>query len=235
MKSRTRSVTSKKPRLLLIPLIIVGIAGWKFLPQLFPVNTIECFTRQEKCETRYLEKLSSVKGQSLLWSLPDSQVKSQLNGFPEIEKIELHRRLPGTLVVNIFQRKAISLITGKVLGEKVAVDSSGFAYAPLQSETLPIFTSDTFSEYPQTLDDQTAQAILILSRAQDLFDQPIKGSFQNNSLFIDTNQGLRVVFDINNITDNWYSSLQLVLSRSKMSAKIPQIIDLRYTDPVLTF
>ena len=235
MKHRSRSVTPKKTWLTLFPVIAVIITGWKFLPQLFPITRVECFTRQEKCDTRYLEKLSFVINRPLLWSLPDTEVKSQLDQFPEIEKFNLHRRLPGTLVVNVFQRDVIGLISGKVLGENIAVDSSGFAYAPLQSETLPVLTSDTFSKYPSALDATTLQGIIILSKTQDLFDQPLHGSMQKNSLFIDTNQGLRVVFDINHLPENWLNSLQLVLSRSKMGSKIPQIIDLRYTDPVLTY
>jgi cell division septal protein FtsQ len=235
MRRDSRDKKLKKYWLLLVPTIGLIVVCWQMFPRLFTITHIECFTQQGTCDSQYLEQLNLIKGQPLLWTLPKFQVDKELGNFKEIGKIDLHRRLPNTLIVNIFQRKAIGLIIGNVLGENIAVDSSGYAYAPLKSESLPILTTNTFTEYPSVLDTSTSQAILILSQAQNLFDQPLHGLLDNTSLVINTNLGSRIVFDINNLPDNWHYSLQIVLSRSKMSAKIPQIIDLRYTDPILTY
>lgn len=47
--------------------------------------------------------------------------------------------------------------------------------------------------------------------------------------------GLTIVLNIENLPSNWDTTLQFILNRSKISGKLPKIIDLRFKSPVVTY
>lgn len=44
-----------------------------------------------------------------------------------------------------------------------------------------------------------------------------------------------VMLDLNHLPTNWQQSLQKLLTQSKISGKVPKVIDLRFAQPVLTY
>jgi hypothetical protein len=48
-------------------------------------------------------------------------------------------------------------------------------------------------------------------------------------------QNTQVILDVNHLGTNWQSTLQKLLTQSKISGKVPKIIDLRFSQPVLTY
>ena len=58
---------------------------------------------------------------------------------------------------------------------------------------------------------------------------------QNGVLTATLSSGLTIVMDINNPKPNWETVLQSIINRSKINGVKPNIIDMRFKSPIITY
>jgi hypothetical protein len=210
------------------------VFAWGFLKQQLLVRKIECFTQYGYCPDIYLAKLNAFKSISLVGGLPKKQIAMELNQFSEIKKFNVYRRLPETLVVSVILRKPLSGISDSVLGWKTGIDSEGQVFSIDPSPSLPLIITDKVYQPGEKVNGTLLTAGRFLSDAADLAPSRLIGRVNGNRLDFAIGAA-QVVVDLDKSPSNWPSSLQSILNRSKMGLKFPKVIDLRFSQPVLTY
>jgi cell division septal protein FtsQ len=193
------------------------------------VNYVECYTQFGPCPDKISSILGGLKNRHLLGPLPTSQVAELFKKIPEIHTFNLYRRLPNTLIVNIVLRRPIGAIGSAVLGSQVAiVDEDGVVVGYSNNTSLPLLEISGTSTYKNT-------AIQALETISSLSSGRVSGKLEAETLQVNISQDTQIIIDITKPKNVWFSPLQFILTRSKMLGKIPKRIDLRYTNPVITY
>ena len=223
-----------KNRLIVFTAILSCMYIISYVSGVFNIRQIECFTQFGPCPDNYSEAISWLGSRSLLLPLHQRKIRRQLDYFSEINSVRLYRRLPSTLVLGVAVKRPIAALGPDILGTKVTVDETGYILGQTSSTTLPYLYSSLLPEISSVLDSYQTQASIILSQLASLTPHRITGSLSGTALTIGLYPNLEVVVDVTQPVNNWYSPLQFILSRSKIMAKMPRRIDLRFTDPVVT-
>ena len=58
---------------------------------------------------------------------------------------------------------------------------------------------------------------------------------QKGVLTATLSSGLTIILDIENPKENWETTLQSILNRSKITGESPKIIDMRFKSPIITY
>lgn len=217
-------------------LILVSAAFFtlRFLNHRLLVRRIECFTQYGYCPDIYLAKLNVFKNTPLVSRLPVKQISAELESFSEIKKLAVYRRLPETLVVSVTLRKPLSGISDSILGWKSGIDSDGRVFPVDPSSSLPLIITSQSFQPGDKVDSQLITAGRFLNNVSGLTPSRLIGKVTGNRMDFAIGQS-QVVVDLHNSPSNWPSSLQSILNRSKIGLKFPKIIDLRFSQPVLTY
>jgi len=218
----------------LFPVVVVAVFGWRFLNRELLVNRIECFTQYGYCPNNYLAKLDVFKKTPLISRLPKKQITQVLQSYSEIKKLDVYRRLPETLVVSVTLRKPVSGISDSILGWHSGIDSEGQVFSIDPSSPLPLIITDRSYQPGDNVGTRLTTAGLFLSEISALTPNRLIGQVTANRLIFAIGS-TQVVVDLDNSPSNWPSSLQSILNRSKIGPKFPKIIDLRFSQPVLTY
>jgi hypothetical protein len=202
---------------------------------IFKAKRIECYTQFGLCPSELSAGLEWLKGTSLLFSLPTSRVRSQMSSIIEFQSVSLHRRLPSTVIVSVVLKKPLGALGPNVLGAQSIVDYDGQVYKQLEKSDLPLL----FIDPPPPLNSQVTgselKALQIMENLSSLSDYRLSASLSGTSLDVNLLPGIQVTVDVNRPLADWYPSLQLILSRSKITAKVPHKIDLRFDNSVIMY
>jgi len=209
-----------------------GSRGW--------INTkkIECYTQFGLCSEEITNKLSWLKRTPLLFPLPQKKVADQLLTYPNIKSMRLYRRLPFTLVVSVNLRKPLGVITDQVLGLKIVVDQDGVVIDRLEKSQLPQLLVDYDPNKYKSGDQLTPpenKALQILAVISSLSGKQALGQLHGTILEAVLSDTTRILLDLKYLDPKWDSTLHLILSRSKIQAKVPKTIDLRFSSPIIGF
>lgn len=163
----------------------------------------------------------------------DKFIKS-IGGAPAVASISFQRRLPDNLIVNIKLHQPIGIISLSSTGlPGFLVAADGSFLGPAVESPLPVLVfSSVLPSHPDTI---TVSALRLLSQLTALLPPKITASLEGFSLTVTAPDSPLIILTANDSSGDWYSSLQLILNRSKISTKLPKIIDLRFTNPVLTY
>lgn len=191
------------------------------------VGQIDCYTQYGQCPEKYYLELQKYLGKSLFWTNPKLS-------FSEIKTVKKYLRLPRTLVISISLRKPIGALSTSILSAQAVVDESGNVLSQVQSTALPLLLVSELPNVPNTIEKSQALALTILDRVSSLSTNRITGSLNGNRLEIDLTPITKIIIDINKPVAEWYPSLQVILNRSKITAKYHKVIDLRFSRPIIT-
>jgi cell division septal protein FtsQ len=225
----------KKTSKIIIPLIIIPVFGILFAAfgsSVLPTKNIECFTQHGACPKSLSDSLTWLINYPLLKPLPGEKIKVALSKYPDVETFHVYRRLPRTLVFGITLRVPVSLISSSVLGSQTVADENGIIFSSASLSGLPVFN---ISGMPDKLTVDQTKAVSILNQLQSEIKESISGQLSQKTLSITLSNGIIVIVDINQPLSNWVSPLQLILARSKIVAKMPRSIDLRFNNPVIVY
>ncbi len=227
---------TRRRRLHALPLVLIFL-GLLFagLYHFLRVRQIVCYDQFGTCAAEISRPLSRYLGWPLLAALPTARVTKDLAAFPQIKSVSLYRRLPSVMVVVISLRNPVGAMGVQVLGAHVAVDQDGVVFALPSQNTLPLLISPVVPGLSSRVSADQLRALSDLNLVNTLFDTPISGSLSGSDLTVYAPQGLQIILSVANTTSNWYTPLQLLLKRSKINAKMPHKIDLRFNDAVLTY
>lgn len=221
---------------LFIALLLISWGGYLYLSSnYFHARAVECYTQFGTCPQGYLSELTQIAEVRLLKPLPGDLIKSKLNKFIEIKNISLYRRLPSTLIVSISLRKPLGTVGSQVLGARAISDDEGLIIGRSQNSLLPFLHEDRDFSQGDTLTSSQVEALKILREVSQLTKNPVSGSLHENDLTVFIGNDQKVLLNLQNKPSKWYNTLQVILERSKILSKIPKVIDIRFSDPVLTF
>ena len=224
----------KKIFFILPGLLVVG--GIYYLTStLLLAGAVECYTQYGPCPTNYVTDLEWIKNHSLLTPLPENQVSTSLKKYIEVKNVNLYRRLPKTLVVSVELRKPLGTLGPDVLGAQAISDEEGLILGESQNQTLPFLYSTVKPQAGEKISSDQIKALQRLSQVSLLTQSPVSGRLDGQDLTIYLSNEQKVVLNLVHSPSNWYATLQVILERSKIHSKIQKVIDLRFTDPIITF
>lgn len=217
-------------------LIIIGISFYIFASSsnLFSIKKVECYTQFGNCPESYLIKLDTLLHQPIFASNTRKIVNSLLSPVPEIDRFDIYRRIPSVLIVSVKLKSPVGVVSSGVLGSKsLMVDDSGRVYLTVENSSLPVLLIQKTVQEGDSLATPEIQALKIISKVSLMTNLKVYGQLQENILNIRLDSDTEIIIDIKK-TDDWDSSLQLLLSRSKITGITPRKIDLRFNNPVVT-
>jgi cell division septal protein FtsQ len=208
---------------------------WYESDRYFYVRHLECYTQFGSCPEKITNDVSWLIDYPLLKPLPIKKVREQLAGLSEIKSVNLYRRLPQTLVLSVALRKPIGLVGSQVLGMHVIADEEGVIIGQSDVSNLPLLMDDTSPKMGDKLDVNKLLSLHILGRLSPLSASRVIGKLSGSDLTAYLSGNTQVVVNLSHLAPNWYTTLQVILDRSKILTKIPRIIDLRFSSPIVTF
>ena len=218
-----------------ILLLIILVFTWFESDRYFYARRLECYTQFGNCPETITSLVSWLIDYPLLKPLPTRKVREQLAGLTEIKSINLYRRLPQTLVLSVALRKPIGLVGSQVLGMHVIADEEGVIIGQSDVSNLPLLVDDTSPKMGDKLDINKLQSLQILGRLSPLSASRIIGKLSGSDLTAYLSGNTQIVVNLSHLAPNWYTTLQVILDRSKILTKIPRVIDLRFSSPIVTF
>lgn len=210
----------------LVVLVCVGFAIFAFLAK---ISEIHCKTQFGDCPIEYTNRLSYLIGQKM-WPKPDINLaRESLASYPEVANVIFVASFFNELNILVEQRSPIGIVGN------LAVDQAGIAFPISSDSALPVLqTAKTYTAGNKVSDEDLA-ALRVLGELSHLSLGAFSSKLQAAVLTITVNTGLEIIFDVHNVPNSWPDSLQLIFARSKIDAKVPQKIDLRFRDPVVTY
>jgi hypothetical protein len=203
--------------------------------QLLKIKYVDCYSQFGPCPEEINREFNHFIGTPLLKPLPKNQVKKDLANFPQIKSISLYRRLPSSLIVAISLRRPIGALGPNVLGAQVIADEEGIVFQKISQSELPTLITQVLPPISSRLSNLQRQSLLCLGLMGEIFDTQISGELDNDILTISAPNDMKVIINVAQPTSNWYTPLQLIIHRSKINAKMPHKIDLRFNNTVITY
>ena len=78
-------------------------------------------------------------------------------------------------------------------------------------------------------------ATIYLTKLSALAPVLPNSDLQKGVLTATLSSGLTIILDIENPKENWETTLQSILNRSKITVESPKIIDMRFKSPIITY
>jgi cell division septal protein FtsQ len=222
-------------KILILAVLLIGLAIFAiFSPKILYARIVECYTQHGVCPEEWLTNLTTLQNTPLLFPLPRTQAATILKKFTQVESVRLYRRLPSTLVVLVQVRSPLGLVgpTSQVLG---VADENGIVFSLAPNLQLPHLVTSNSPQLQQKITPLEIMALKALNTLTPFSNNQISGELDNTSLSVQLTKETLVVIDVKKNPSSWTAPLQLILDRSKISPKVPAKIDLRFTNPVISY
>ncbi|OGY12665.1 MAG: hypothetical protein A3F61_02865 [Candidatus Blackburnbacteria bacterium RIFCSPHIGHO2_12_FULL_41_13b] len=200
----------------------------------FAIKNVHCKTQYGPCSKLDEEQFASPLGENFFFyntqALAESLKKTFLNRTVYVEKV-----FPGHLSVSIEKRKAIVVIKLSEGQDLYLVDIDGEVIDRVAQSFLPTLTlKDGKLEVGQRLNEENLQAAKIFHLVFKA-DNIRQAKVEDKKLVVQTGDAITVYFPINRDPQALVGALQLILTRSRIEGKLPKLIDLRYSKPILKY
>ncbi len=217
--------------------IIFLVAVLVFLKSpLFAVNTINCKTQYSLCSDTDQKLLDSFKGQNLIF-LKTHDVEAKITQSFANRKIVVQKSFPGTLSVFLERRKPYVAIRVADSPDGVfLVDNEGVIVEYSKTSSLPAIITSEKSPLVvgESVDSNTLQAIKIMQLVYKS-QKATEGLLHDAQLDIKLSDGALAIFPLDRDPQVSVGALQLITARIRIDGKVPKSIDLRYSNPVLSY
>lgn len=234
MRKNKRSSSSKYFQILLLLLLLVaGFLSWRLVTEaaFFKVSQVE--VKGDPANVVTAEVAAQVKGTNMVL-FPEQDIKAKLASQYVLERVEFVKEFPGKVIATVYFRQP--LFSWQSSAGRFLVDKYGVAYAPAGSESLPQ-VSDQSSTLTLGQSLPTNQLNLVrglLTAVEGKFTPlVIKISGSEASLILSSN--IQVLLTVSPNLDREISALQLITTQAKIEGKIPRLVDLRYSKPLVTY
>lgn len=176
-----------------------------------------------------IEKALNIKSDSRIYNLPMSEMKSKIEKIEGIKNVEIKRRFPNDLIVNIKEYEAIGLIKNKKGYEPLLENGSTIKKMstdlPIDVPILNEFTSKKLNKIIPELKKVKPK---VKSMISEINYKPGENNQNRIQMFMTDN--VEVVGDIQTFANkiNYYPSISDKLERDNTGAlKIPGFVDLQ--------
>lgn len=232
MKRLARIFENKFVRIFFTFASLVGL--YFFLTSsFFDVKSVRCKTQYGPCSKTDEGFLAKYYSGNLFFT-NTGKVETELEGLFINRQVYVERIFPNSLSVSIEKRKAIVALKTNGRKEVYLADRDGRVIDFVPESYLP--TLEVGSQelvVGESLDEklQTALKLLYLT----FKSQTVKaGQVQEDKLVVKV-QEIEVYLPLTKDPQVTVGALQLILARSRIEDKLPKLIDLRYSKPVLTY
>lgn len=201
----------------------------------FAIRRVECYTQFGQCDADYATATQFLIGRPIYWPLPRIKLEEAFAARVAVSSLALYRRLPATVVIRLQLRQPIGLVTPTVLGAAALVDDQGIVYSLSENSAFPRLVVDGDLGVGSRLTPSQVEALKLLGRMGGMFPDPVSGRLVGSVLTAQLGTTVEVVIDVGNPIAGWDTSLQLILTRSRINGKNPRKIDLRFTNPTVVY
>lgn len=214
-------------------ILLILIPGF-FMYTGLKVNRVDCFTQYGECAEEYRDNLKFLINRPIFKNIPANQVITQFPSSGNIKSLKIYRRLPSTVVITLTLRQPVGYITNQVLGSVDGFDETGKIFPIEKTGSLPLLIASADYSAGDSITDKVFKAAEMLVKISSLTPEQITGYFSGQELRVKIND-TDIILDPESSPNNWFSSLHSILNRSKMLDKLPKKVDMRYSQPVVTF
>lgn len=201
----------------------------------FKIKRIDCQTQYGVCSTNIHELFSEYKGRSLFLSLPQSHANELVANLIQVKSVELLRKFPQTLIANVTLRTPIGAVVGENAPDMYGlVDEDGKVVSTVSETTISVLTIKEWQPTINQLAPIHVASLKVLATISQLDGSRVNGEVTDLGLVVNSN-GVTIIVDPKMPVLDWYSSLQVIVDRSKIQNKLPRKIDLRFNQPVLEY
>ncbi len=224
-----------KFRNLIFPLFIVGFfVSLIFLPErLIKINLVECKNQYGQCTDSIVDELKSAQGENL--HLAKKRIEQTLSDQISVRDYSIQFKLPASLEINLIEKKP-----------KFALVNNNGAWTALLDETGEVILLSDSTNLPYVLVEKSApilgekienNLLFALEIMSDMYFsyQTQNGVLEGNSLVIELDRGLEVIFPLEGDRQVLLGSLNLILGQvDGLEQDVAnKTIDLRFKNPVL--
>lgn len=211
-----------------------------FLSQLLVIKTVDCKTQYGPCENEDIQLASRFVGKNI-FLVSDLVVGETLQANFKNNRVFVHRQLLHTLSLVIEKRKAALAIRKEKLTRGLFLISSDGMTLAFDNARSALPTVNLSEDYPtpvvgEKVSAEIASASKILGlvkKVENIFDGQLDK--EGLSVTISLGKNVKVIFPKDGNPQVLVGALQLILEQAKMKNKIPEVIDLRYKNPVLRY
>lgn len=232
--TKARAILAVLSPILFSVIITVAVA---YTATFLTIGKVECKTEYGPCSKTLAGAFAPIIGKSLLLTGRD-EVSKLSEGQAEIQSLNIRKKLPDTLVVDVAVRKARAAIVAN--GKLLLVDLEGKVIAETDKSTLPKVNLN--KDLSEVSIEETQWIVGTLSSLYALGISS-KGELRGRELVLQVSMvgdedNLRIVeVVVGKVKDPALTagSLQFMLNQFKMNGKLPVAIDLRFKNPVVVF
>lgn len=224
---------------LFLIIFLLGGAAALLRSDFLRIKTIVCKTQYGPCAGEEEERLESLEGESVVF-LDSSRVKDIFVEDFKIREVYVQRVFPNKLVVFLERRKPLVAIKLRGVNEEgvFLVSKDGTVLEFTKNSSLPRLELEDNSRVVvgQKVDEEVVSALHLVYLTYKLNATPrnVEGALEKRGLVVDLGE-TTVYFARDKDPQVLVGALQLILSRSRIDGKLPKVIDLRYSNPVLEY
>lgn len=234
--ARRQSVIRTVRMLLLLILVLGGSYGLYASP-LFRVSAVECVVEGgDPCPEGVREEVSQKLGESMLTVNVSPSEEKIANAVKRIETINVFRRYPRTLQIEIKLREPAFYAQNEGVSTVFRVDDEGDVYGAAADNAryiVVLFAPDYPLAVGSTVAPDTAGLFALLTRKLQTFPQLVTSIryATENEILISFEDGTKAVMKSEG-AEKQLDTLQRILNDATMETQVG-IIDVRFEHPVI--
>lgn len=218
---------------LIIPLIMILVLRTSFVA----VKNIDCKTQYGPCSEFDNKALDILLGKNLFF-LSAEKIKKELLRNPTTEDVSVQKVFPNKVEIIVKQRKPNIVIAQEGFEERgvFVVNREGVILEFAKNSPLPtlvITQRDEDWAVGAKVNDKVIQASNILTLLHQA-QRANRAKLENNYIVVNIEES-NVYFPLDKEADVLVGALQLLMSRSRIEGRLPKVVDLRYSNPVLKY
>lgn len=245
MRERRENPRSKLRWLIYAALMCLLVLGIYAVTRsgFFSIKAVSCrVDGGRECSAEIMAELNQYIGKNLLF-IRKVEIEDRIISADRLAReVKVNLRLPATLGVEIFFRKAAAAITlAESIGEAVEVDSEGVILRKTENPgELPKLVWSGISNWPieQRLPENIVRGLTLTSLAGEKFQLEGMASIDSGdsvpaTMLIRLKSGEKVRLSLDKEPVELLTRLQLVLNRVRIEGKSVREIDLRFDRPIV--
>lgn len=234
----SRNRHSKRLKFRRLILFVIGLvlvlSSLRLLSNYFRVRNVECYTQYGLCQEDLYHAVSPLLNRPIFNRGSSAGILNGLRQNLEIKSAVANYKFPQTVAFEIVLRKPMGQL-GSQSSEVYAVsDEEGLVIRLSPRSNLPLLFSDQTYKPGDRLSDLQLQALKIISLVNQIDAKITEGVMTDHQLTIKS-PGPVILLDLDKIPAQWYPTLQVLLARSKILSNPPKTIDMRFSNPTISF
>ncbi|MBU0569587.1 hypothetical protein KKB40_02290 [Patescibacteria group bacterium] len=222
-----------KFRNLIFTLLVIGLVlSLIFLPErLIKISSVECKNQYGQCTNSIVLELENAQGRSL--HRAKKRVEQILSNQISIRDYSIQFKLPTNLEINLIEKKPKFALVDKNNSWTALLDETGEVILLSDSTNLPhVLVDMSEPNLGYIVKNDLLFALEIMSDMYFSY-QTQNGVLENNSLVIELDRGIKVIFPLDGEGQVLLGSLNLILSQVEEENTSNKTIDLRFKNPVI--